>query len=90
MPSPGKIAFAWVVTIAVIITCGILFLTVDPQVEIWSTLIHQWLPRFDATSSAIIAIYKMSLLIVAIGTIIWACITSFSDETDSYDTYGGM
>lgn len=35
MPSPGKIAFAWVVTIAVIITCGILFLTVDPQVDIW-------------------------------------------------------
>ena len=88
MTSAGRVAFSWVACVAVICVCGILGLAIDPQVEVWQNLLEMYNILPD-TGLFLIGIYRMSLLIAAVGTVIWAVISSLADENDTYSVYEG-
>ena len=81
--SPGRIAFAWIIVIAVLITLAIMQIAVDPQVEMWQSILEQF-NIHPEVGEWLIGIYRLSLVICAVGIVIWGVINVLSSEDDTY------
>lgn len=86
MTSAGRVAFGWVTAICVIIVLAILSISVNPQVEIWQQILVTYNIHPDV-GDFLIGCYRLALVIVSIGIIIWATINTLADESDTFEAW---
>lgn len=88
MVNAGRIAMAWITVLIVLITTLLLFTVLSPQVEIWQEIVTNLLLQFggfnyeSAVSLTWIG-FKIFPLIICASIIIWAVLTSLSEEFQS-------
>lgn len=86
MSSAGRVAFGWVVCIAVIVTLAVMQLAVDPQIEMWQGILETY-HIMPEVGDWLIGIYRLALLIAAVGITIYAVVNVLSEEDDTYGGY---
>lgn len=88
MVSSARITLAWVAVIIIAITTILLYTVLSPQVLIWQDVVAQILTDFSVTtysnaSTLTFMCFKVCPFIILGGSIIWAIITSLSEEFQS-------
>lgn len=89
MVNAGRIAMAWITVLIVIIATLLLFTVLSPQVEIWRGVVASILVNFGAFGNYDSALtltwwgFKVFPLIVCFSIIVWAVLTSLSEEFQS-------
>ena len=82
-PSPGRIALAWIVEIAIIIAILLGYITVDPIVTYYSGISLQVSTLFSTAVNFARTIWYAYPYPVTIGVIIWGFIQSVSSEQNT-------
>lgn len=88
MVNAGRIAMAWITVIIVLVVCLLLMTVLSPQVEIWQEVVVQTLLQFGALNyeSAVNLVwigFRVFPVIVCGCIIVWAVLTSLSEEFQS-------
>lgn len=88
MVNAGRVAMAWITVIIVLVVCLLLMTVLSPQVEIWQQVVVETLTRFgvinyDSAVNLVWIGFRVFPVIICGCIIVWAVLTSLSEEFQS-------